>query len=209
MDERRQDSDAIRVRKRDGGTESFTVAKAARTIELAMSATGDSAGFDPVCVRGLAEAVRDYLAESDEPNPVRTSRIAELVELVLTQTGHEDAADAMIGQLRHLERQRRHLLVAAPRRSDGRIVQRRWRKAHVVQHLRSEHLLEAPAARMIAGRVEQLLFRCGLRVVTTGLITEMARSELLAWGLLPGALVTRKRRSRPRGQSLQDKLDRT
>jgi hypothetical protein len=33
-------------------------------------------------------------------------------------------------------------------------------------------------------------------VVTAGLVREMTMSELLAWGLLPGALAVKKRRNR-------------
>lgn len=208
MDERISSGKWIRIRKRDGSLEPFSVAKIAGAIRSGMTATGDTAGLDLVGVRGLAEAVQDYLLQTADDEPVRTARIAELIELVLVQTGHSAAAMAIRQYARELERERRQLLVATARKTDGRFVQRRWKKAHLVQHLRHKHLLDAPASRMIAGRVEQLVLSSGLRVVTAGLVTEMARSELLAWGLLPGALVTKRRGKQRRGQAVQDNMDR-
>ncbi len=62
---------------------------------------------------------------------------------------------------------------------------------------------------MIAGSVEQLIFNCGLKVVTSDLVREMANSELLAWGLLPGALVVSKKRKSRIGKRVKDKTDTT
>lgn len=187
----------IRVCKRDGTIEPFNLAKLVSCMRNGMSASGDAVGLDLPCVRGLAEAVHEYLTETADEAAVASSRIADLVDLVLTQTGHPDAALMTRRFARDRERERRRQLVASARKTDGRVVQKRWKKTLLVQHLRRKHMLDAPASRMIAGRVEQLVFGCGLRVVTSGLVTEMARSELLAWGLLPGALLA-KRSRRPR-----------
>ena len=55
----------------------------------------------------------------------------------------------------------------------------------------------------------RLLSRGGLRVVTAGLVEEMTRSELLAWGLLPAALAV-KRKGHPRGsRKVRDNIDRS
>ena len=62
---------------------------------------------------------------------------------------------------------------------------------------------------MIASRVEQLVFNCGLKVVTTGLVEEMTNSELLAWGLLPGALVVKKSKGRRDPRRVVDQTDQT
>jgi hypothetical protein len=126
-----------------------------------------------------------------------------LVELVLNQTGHASAALAIRDHATLRDRQRRRTLVATPRPTDGRFVQHRWNKTHLVQHLRRKHQLNAQTARIIAGRVEELVLECGLAVVTAGLVREMARSELLAWGLLPGALVVKKSRRGHRGTRVQ------
>jgi hypothetical protein len=145
---------------------------------------------------GLAEAVHEYVRKTYGDEPVESKRLSELVEIVLSQTGHTAACWATQQDRALREQQRRRLMVANPRPSDGRYVRRRWDKSHVVQHLRRQHGLDAPVARMLAGRVEQLIFNCGLRVVTSGLVYEMIKSELLAWGLLPGALMVKRVRSR-------------
>ena len=70
----------------------------------------------------------------------------------------------------------------------------------MVSHLLDDHRLEPTTARIVSGRVEQVVFNCGLKVVTQEFVKETVNSELLAWGLLPGALaVKRKRKSSPKG----------
>ncbi len=204
MNNRMPEARMIRVCKRDGSVEPFNLAKLVNCMRNGMSASGDAVGLDVPCVRGLAEAVNTYLTETVDDAPVTSARIADLVDLVLTQTGHPDAAIMTRRFARNRERERRGQLVASARKSDGRFVQKRWKKGLLVQHLRRKHMLDAPASRMIAGRVEQLIFKCGLRVVTTGLVTEMARSELLAWGLLPGALVAKRGHKQRQDTRVQD-----
>ncbi len=189
----------IRVAKRDGTIEPFTISKMLNCIRNGLSASGESCGLDFSSAGGLAEAVFEYLENSYAGRPVPSQHVAELVELVLSQTGHSAAGMAIREHAAFREQGRKRLLVATARASDGRFVQHRWDKRLLVQHLRRQHHLEAPTARMIAGRVEQLIFNCRLRVVTSGLVREMTRSELLAWGLLPGALVVKKR-PQPRGR---------
>lgn len=194
----------IRVCKRDGTIEPFNLAKLVNCMRNGMSASGDAVGLDVPSVRGLAEAVHAYLTETADDTPVAATRIAELVDLVLTQTGHPDAAIMTRRFSCTRERERRRQLVASVRKTDGRFIQKRWKKGLLVQHLRRKHMLDAPASRMIAGRVEQLVFKCGMRVVTSGLVTEMTRSELLAWGLLPGALVAKRGRNRRHDKRVPD-----
>lgn len=196
--------DQIRVIKRDGSIEPFAIAKMLNCIRNGLAATGDSCGLDMSAAGGLAEAVFEYLTSSFRRSPVPSRHIAELVELVLSQTGHGTASLAIREHTASRELRRRRLMVASARPSDGRIVQHRWSKSLLVRHLRRQHHLDVPIARMIAGRVEQLLFNCGLRVVTSGLIREMARSELLAWGLAPGALVVKRVRPSDRCGRVRD-----
>ena len=200
---------AVRVSKRDGSVEEFTPAKLVQCIQWGLQASGDGTDADVITARGLAEAVGEYLQNSHAGLPVPSPHVADLVELVLTQTGYTDACMAIRQHQWMRDRFRRHLLIATPKGSDGRFVQRRWNKAHLVQHLRRRHTLDTPASRMIAGRVEQLIFSCGLKVVTAGLVMEMTRSELLAWGLLPGALVVKRERHRFDRGTVRDSSDST
>lgn len=191
----------IRVVKRDGSIEPFAIAKMLNCIRNGLAATGETCGLDMSAAGGLAEAVYEYLTSSFCRTPVPSRHLADLVELVLTQTGHSTAGMAIRDHAINREQHRRRLMVASARPADGRFVQHRWSKSLLVRHLRRQHHLDVPIARLIAGRVEQLLFNCGLRVVTSGLIREMARSELLAWGLMPGALVVKRvRQQRSHGR---------
>ena len=184
--------DQLRVCKRDGSVEPFSIAKMLHCIRAGLAACGEHAEFDLVTARSLGEAVHDYLLNSHHERSISSRHLADLVDTVLSQTGHSAAAMALRDYNSFREQQRRMVMVASPRPRDGRFVQHRWNKALLVQHLRRQHTLDSPTARMIAGRVEQLIFCCGLRAVTGGLVREMVRSELLAWGLLPGALVVKR-----------------
>lgn len=191
----------IRVLKRDGSIETFNFSKLLNCIRHGFQGSGEPLERHQATSKGLAEAVQTYLERTEPNSPVPTHYLAELVELVLTQTGYT-AASLVIKEHAELRGRRRSWVKVAQRRErDGRIVQKRWSKSRVVKHLCDSHRLETPSARMIAGRVEQLVFNCGIKVVTTGLVDEMVRSELLAWGLLPAVLVVKRKRSAPQRSS--------
>jgi hypothetical protein len=187
--------ESIRVTKRDGSVEPFVLAKLLHSIRCGLMMANETQDLDTSTAGNLGEAVYEYLKATYGDSRVSARQLAELVELVLTQTGHNGAAMAIREHHRFREKLRRSVMVASTRPGDGRYIQHRWNKTLVLQHLRRRHGLESPSARMIAGRVEELVFSCGLRVVTCGLVREMVKSELLAWGLLSGALVVK--RSRP------------
>lgn len=191
IDRLSQDS-LVRVRKRDGSLEPLSFAKLRNCLRLGLEADGEAAGREAGIADGLAEALYEHVVRTHTGSIVEAGNLADLVEIVLAQTGHTAASLAVHEHRTQRERQRRMVMVANPRPSDGRYVRRRWEKAHIVQHLRRQHGLDAPVARMLAGRVEQLVFNCGLRVITAGLVYEIIKSELLAWGLLSGALVVKK-----------------
>ncbi len=200
---------SIRVSKRDGCDEPFVLAKLLRCIRHGLLAVQEGWDLDTSTAGSLGDAVYDYLKTSYDEAVVTTRQLAELVELVLSQTGHSTAAMAIREHSRFRDKLRRMVMVATARPRDGRIIQQRWNKSLIVQHLRRQHGLHSPTARMIAGRVEELVFACGLRVVTSGLVREMTRSEMLAWGLLPGALVVKRtgghRKTAPRVHDNSDR----
>ena len=199
----------IRVLKRDGSIEPFNLSKLNSCIKSGFHASGEPVDRCAIASKGLAEAVHAYLRKKQPRTPVASEHLAELVELVLTQTGYCAAGMAIQQHIRSRDGQRRWIRVAGKRPRDGRFVQRRWNKSMIVHRLRTEHDLGATIARMIAGRVEQLVLNCGLKVVTTGLVREMTDSELLAWGLLPGALVVKKQKTRKSTETVQNPSDST
>jgi hypothetical protein len=198
MNSRFSQDTEVSVRKRDGSLEALSYAKLLNSLRRSLEAGGDAVGMEANVAAGLAEALHDHLKKTNREEPIDSKHLSELVEVVLAQTGHAAACWAAQQHRMMREQRRRNLMVANPRPSDGRYVRRRWEKSHIVQHLRRQHGLDAPVARMLAGRVEQLVFNCGLQVVTAGLVYEITRSELLAWGLLPGALMVKKTRDRQR-----------
>lgn len=197
----------LRVAKRDGTVEPFVIGKILNCVQNGLAASGEPLALNTSAVGGLAEAVYEYLKTSYSESPVSSKHLAELVELVLSQTGHSTASLAIRQHAYYRKRQRRRVTVATTRPVDGRFVQKRWNKTLLIQHLRRHHLLDTPASRMIAGRVEQMIFECGLRSVTSGLVREMARSEMLAWGLLAGALVVKKTRKEYDTRRVEDRTE--
>lgn len=197
----------LRVAKRDGTVEPFVIGKILNCVRNGLVASGEPLAIDTSAAGGLAEAVFEYIKTSYSESPVPSKHLAELVELVLSQTGHSAAGLAIRHYAHFRDRQRRRILVATARPADGRFVQKRWNKSLLIQHLRRFHLLDTPASRMIAGRVEQMIFECGLRAITSGLVRELARSELLAWGLLPGALVVKKTRKHRESGRVEDRFE--
>jgi len=199
--------DTLHVCKSDGTTEPFIFPKLVNSIRNGLQAGGDAAGLGVNAANGLADAVHQYVRQSGGGAPVQSKHLSELVDLVLTHTGHTAACMAVRRYRSMREEQRRRVMVATARSSNGQYVHHRWNKGRLVQHLQRQHLLDAPASRMIAGRVEQLIFNCGLTVVTSGLVREMIKSELLAWGLLSGALVVKKTRTARKPGKIKDKTD--
>ncbi|MCG8408126.1 MAG: ATP cone domain-containing protein [Phycisphaerales bacterium] len=200
---------SIRVMKRDGSIEPFVIAKLVDCVQNGFRASGEPPDRSSTTPKELAGAVEAYLEKTHPNAAVPSEHLAELVELVLTQTGYTAAGMAIKQHTQLRTQQRRWLRVAHRRRRDGRFIQRQWNKSRIDQYLRTEHRLDPPASRMIASRVEQLVFNCGLKVVTTGLVEEMTNSELLAWGLLPGALVVKKSKGRRDPRRVVDQTDQT
>src|SRR6185436_20350206 len=101
----------LRVRKRDGSLESFSLSKVAQCIQSGLLAANDDDNARS-CARNLAEAVQDFLAsEAHGPHP--STRILELVELVLTQTGHANAAVQAVRFAESRQACRRRMIVAS------------------------------------------------------------------------------------------------
>jgi len=195
----------LRVRKRDGSIESFSLAKVAQCIQAGLLAANDDEN-PRHCARNLAEAVQDFLV-SDADGPHATTRILELVEVVLTQTGHPNAAVQAVRFAESRQACRRRLIIASYHPRDGRLVHRRWDKPRLIAYLRREHGLDMQTARMIAGRVELQLFNCQMKTVTASLIYGMTASELLAWGLVPEALTVKWKRDQRKSSRVKDRAD--
>src|SRR5262245_21924580 len=174
------------IRKRDGSVEPFSRSRLVACLIRPLHEVCDA--DPPASAEALAESVVRHLESARIEAAIPSGRLREFVEAVLSQSGYLAAADALKQHARRRAQQRRQIHVAYfhPRR--GTYVHRRWSKAAVITNLRTERDLEPGVARWIGGIVEMAVLRCGLKLITTGLIEQMIESEMLAWGLLPAAL---------------------
>ncbi|MEE8169040.1 MAG: ATP cone domain-containing protein [Phycisphaerae bacterium] len=186
MSESQYAAAVVSVRKRDGRTEPYLQAKVESCLRTVIIAAGEGTRGS---AHELAEAVTTFLRASPRRQPLRTKQLAALLQRVLGETGHSVASTLLRRHGEHRDRRRRNVNVLAWKASVGRIVPRRWNKSVLVSRLQREDELEPSVARLIAGRVEEIVLSLNMRVVTGGLIRELAASEMLAWGLADEALV--------------------
>ena len=165
------------VTKRDGTHEPFDLAKLRTTLARVMQLSE----ADPKLAEPLARAVAAHMEEWDEPNPPTTEYIFRCVRSVLQQTGLAEVARDFTRQRRTRDHRRRVLRVI-DRNGQGRRFAP-WRKAEVVRVLKEEYGVGHAAARFLAGRCEDQVFALNYRLISRTLVTELIRTELLAWGL--------------------------
>lgn len=168
----------IIVRKRDGSHEPLQVAKLKRTLSLAMR----ECSYDVRYADPLARAVAMHLDGWDERRPPSTEYLFECVESVLRETGLDDVARQLDIHRRHRASRRRNLRVVELRR--GTPVATPWRKHSVVEALRCRHSVSRETARILAGEIERRALSLNYSAISSELVAELIRNELLAWGLL-------------------------
>lgn len=165
------------VVKRGGELEPFEAAKLRRCLAAALWACDR----DPRLADALARAVELHLQSWNSPHPPSTDYVFRCACVALSETGLAGVARYLVRRQRRRAARRRELTVFDPRRPGRSPV--RWRKASVALLLRSRYGLRRPVARFLAGVVERQVFNLGYAVVSTTLIRELIRNELLAWGL--------------------------
>lgn len=165
------------VCKREGGVEPFDPEKLRRCLVAAMR----SCCSDERYADALARAVALHLNDWSEPRPPTTDYIFRCVRTALIETGMEPVARILVSHRRRRAAQRRHLSVCDP--SESQFVLTPWRKAAVAANLEGSCGLGHSVARIIAGEVERRVLALEYTVVSTALIAELTRNELLAWGL--------------------------
>lgn len=170
------------VAKRDGSVEPFGFAKLRRCLSVAMK----GCGYDAVYADALARAVALHLQDWRDATPATTGYIAGCVKAVLEETGLNDVANFLDRHRRQrdLRRSRIDLVeLTAPER-----VQRKWTKRRVVEALVEAYGVRLPVARILAGEVEQRVLALNYNVISTSLLNEIIRNELMAWGLAESSL---------------------
>ena len=175
----------LKVVKADGDIEEYIHTKVIGTISVALGKVGRN---DVYIAEQLADVVTYYLYNQENTHSVTSSEIFSIIVAVLTETGYEDAADALCEY--HFRRKMKRLrtevisidiqgitearmLADTEQFSDGS----RWDKSKIVDALISEHDFDLPAARMIASVVEDRIFNMEITKVPTSLIKQIVLSE--------------------------------
>ena len=175
----------LQVVKADGSTEEYVHTKVIGTISKALSEVGVDSVY---LAEQLTDVVTYYLYNQENSHSVTSSEIFSIIVAVLTETGYEDAADALCEY--HFRRKMKRLrtevisidvqgitearILADAEQADG---DSRWDKSRIVDTLISEHHFDLPAARMIASVVEDRIFNMEITKVPTSLIKQIVLSE--------------------------------
>jgi hypothetical protein len=175
----------LKVVKADGDIEEYVHTKIIGTISIALG----KAGRDDVYIaEQLADVVTYYLYNQENTHSVASGEIFSIIVAVLTETGYEDAADALCEY--HFRRKMKRLrtevisidiqgitearMLADTEQPNGGS---RWDKSKIVDALIREHDFDLPAARMIASVVEDRIFNMEITKVPTSLIKQIVLSE--------------------------------
>ncbi|MCK4752160.1 MAG: hypothetical protein KAS75_01845 [Planctomycetes bacterium] len=175
----------LKVVKSDGSIEQYLHTKVIGTIS---SALAEANMADITIAEELADAVTYFLYHSKKRRSITASEIFSMVEVVLTSTGHEDAAIVLseYHYERRLKRSRIEVVsvdteqlpdaetFCVMRESKHRA---RWNKSRIVADLVAEYDISQQTARAIASMVEQKIFSMGVTLVSTTLIKHLVWAD--------------------------------
>lgn len=177
------------VRRPDGETVPFDETRVVEAIESALAAVG---GRDPSLAGEIAGLVSLFLEKTFYDEVPSVEQVEDMVERVLIDTGHADAAKAFI-----VHRERRARLRSARSARDGfaeptlfdqRVVivddtaagvSAPYSREALARSLAHDGLLPRPAADEIAAVVEERLRRAGVARAPLSLVRAIAESELI------------------------------
>lgn len=171
-----------RVAKRDGSLEAFELGKLRRTLAGAMR----GCGYDEMYADALAKAVAIHVKEWGDPAPPTTEYIFGCVRAVLDETGLGDVAASLQRHARQREMKRRRVEVLNTRQQDQQRLA--WSKGRIAGTLERRHGLKPSVARILAAEIESRVLGLNYSVVSSALIAELIRNELMAWGLSDEAI---------------------
>lgn len=165
------------IRKCDGSLERFEFVKLRRGLAAAMR----DCGYGVHLADALAQAVTIHLRDWREKRPPSSEYIFRCVQTVLDETGLEEVARHLAAQRRYRACRRRGLLVLDSRHPSRAATP--WRKGMVASTLQRRHKLGRKTARILAGQIEERVLSLNYSVISSALLAELIRSELMAWGL--------------------------
>lgn len=163
----------IRVMKSDGTAEPYLHTKVLGTFHRALSTAGAS---DLYAAEQMAQAVTFYIYNHSQGRTVTSDEIHLMIQAVLCDTGHSAAAAALNQHRIHrkLQRKRIEVLEDSPAESPVSVP---WDKSVIVRHLIRHYHLNRSLARVIAGQVEEKVFRMELFHIRKGLLRQLVETE--------------------------------
>lgn len=163
----------VRVLKTDGTAEPYLHTKVLGTFHRALSAVGQSNLF---AAEQMAQAVTYYLHSRPSARTVTSDEIHLMILAVLEDTGHQAAAEALT-QHRIGRKLLRKRIVVVEESPDEEPSAAAWSKSAIVEHLIRRCHLNRPLARVIAGQVEEKVFRMEMLRIRKGLIRQLVDNE--------------------------------
>jgi len=178
----------LKVIKTDGSVEEYLHTKVVGTIS---SALGRVEKPDVCIAEQLAQVVTYFLYHKPKPLIVNSNEILSIIEVVLTETGYEDAA--IVLSEHHFERKLKRsrievILVDIQQLSDAEVLckldqsdaRSRWDKSRIVKDLVTKYDICRQTARTIASMVEEKIFNIGLTLVPASLIKQLVLGDAAA-----------------------------
>lgn len=166
----------LRVIKQDRNVEAYLHTKVLGTVNDALTLTGNA---DVFVAEQFAEAVTFYLYQKPS-NVITSDEIHQLVRLVLSSTGYEEAAQYLDEhRMGRIVKRRRIEVVDGDAAEDsmGMSTVSRWDKSRIVQDLVDREGLDRPIARAIASVVEKKVFNLGTMRIRQSLIHQIVLAE--------------------------------
>ncbi len=187
----------LRVEKADGSSEVYLHTKVLGTLAAALA---DSGSYQEGKPEQLAEAVTTFLRRRYGNTSVSSDEIHSMIEVVLTDTGHEDAALVLHEHRVNRQIKRRRLEVVHVENADTAVSHPKihilsatytvgpWNKSEIVRDLERESGLPHNLAQAIAGSAEEKALALGCRRITSALVRELVYNEMLAMRQAESAL---------------------
>jgi hypothetical protein len=165
----------VRVLKTDGTAEPYLHTKVLGTFHHALSAAGDPNLF---AAEQMAQAVTYYLYNRPAPRTVTSDEIHLMILAVLEDTGHPAAAEALNQHRIGRKLLRKRIVVLNDNDSpDEQTSAEAWSKSKIVEHLVRRCHLNRALARVIAGQVEEKVFRMEIFRIRKELIRHLVENE--------------------------------
>jgi len=178
----------LKVVKTNGTIEEYLHTKVIGTISNGMSCVAEA---DITIAEHLAEVVTYFLYHKQKRNRVTSSEIFSMIKVILSATGHEDAAIALSEHYfeRKLKRSRVEFIpVDVQELADAELLlgaeqlrdRTRWDKSIIVNDLVQQYDVGYQTARAIASMVEEKIFNIGLTSVSGSLVKQLVLGDAAA-----------------------------